>query len=228
MDAGDSIPLIDMEGNYHDCRIAGVIEYYLPYTQLIMSQEYYEKMMSESPVSNTFYIRYQEEPDESFTDKLKNVEGYYFCHDENHKWTNRFRTAFKSTSLVVYIGLALAAVMAFLVLLDLNVVFIKEKAKELIVMRINGFSVKKTKQYIYRDNIVLTILGILLGIVAGVALGMWVLSSLQKKGDNFYMVPNLTACLVGIGLSGVFSLITNIISLRQIDKMKVSDLNRLS
>lgn len=228
VDAGDSVQLIDMEGNYHECRIAGVIEYYLPYTQLIMSQEYYEKMMSESSVSNTFYIRYQEEPAESFSQKLKNVEGYYFCHDENDKWTNRFRTAFKSTSLVVYIGLALAAVMAFLVLLDLNVVFIKEKAKELIVMRINGFSVKKTKQYIYRDNIVLTILGILLGIVAGVALGIWVLSSLQKKGDNFYMVPNLTACLVGIGLSGVFSLITNIISLRQIDKMKVSDLNRLS
>lgn len=228
VDTGDSIQIIDMKGNYHDCRIAGIIEYYLPYTQLIMSQGYYEKVMSEATASNTFYISYQKERNESFLKKLRNVEGYYFCHDENEKWTNRFRTAFRSTSLVVYIGLALAAVMAFLVLLDLNVVFIKEKARELIVMRINGFSVKKTKQYIYRDNIVLTILGILLGIVAGVALGMWVLSSLQKKGDNFYMVPNLTACLAGIGLSGLFSLITNIISLRQIEKMKVSDLNRLS
>lgn len=161
-------------------------------------------------------------------EKLTKVDGYYFRNNEHDRWTRNFNNSYKSTSIVFYIGLALAAVMALLVLMDLNVVFINEKKKELIVMRINGFSVKKTKQYIYRDNIVLTILGILLGIAVGILLGIWVLSSLQRKGDNFYMAPNLTACLVGAVLSSVFSLITNLISLRQIDKMKVSDLNRVS
>lgn len=73
----------------------------------------------------------------------------------------------------------------------------------------------------------MTILGILLGIAAGLVLAAWVLGNLQRVGDNFYTAPNLFACLIGAGLSGVFSLITNLIALRRVDKLKVSDIGRM-
>ena len=127
---------------------------------------------------------------------------------------------------MVYICLVLSVVMALLVLLNLNVVAISEKKRELIIMRINGFSIGATKKYVYRDNIVLTVLGILFGIVIGIGLSVWILNVLQGESDNFLTAPNLIACLTRAGLSIVFAIITNMISLRKIDKFNVYDLDR--
>ena len=129
-------------------------------------------------------------------------------------------------TLVVYICLFLSAVMALLVLLNLNVVAISEKKCELIIMRINGFSIGETKKYVYRDNIILAAIGILLGIGIGIGISIWMLNVLQGESDNFLTEPNLTACLSGAGLSIVFAIITNMIALRKIDKFKVYDLDR--
>ena len=78
----------------------------------------------------------------------------------------------------------------------------------------------------YRDNIVLTVLGILFGIVIGIGISIWMLNVLQGESDNFLTEPNLIACLTGAGLSIVFAIITNMISLRKIDKFNVYDLDR--
>ena len=52
------------------------------------------------------------------------------------------------------------------------------------------------------------------------------LNVLQGESDNFLTEPNLIACLTGAGLSIVFAIITNMISLRKIDKFNVYDLDR--
>ena len=224
---GDTIGLLDMSGARHECVIAGITEHYLSTNQLVMSPAYYERVMSEPAASNTYYINYNSADPAALKSTLEKVDGYFSATDEYAKWTSIFASAFKIASLVVYICLFLAAMMAMLVLLNLNVVFISEKAKELIIMRINGFSISATKKYIYRDNIVLTALGILLGVGAGLALAVWILGILQRQGDNFYTAPNLWACLTGVGISAVLSLITNIIALRRVDKLKVSDIGRM-
>ena len=48
--------------------------------------------------------------------------------------------------------LLLSALMAIVVLLNLDIMFVDEKKRELIVLMINGFSVKDAKAYIYRDS----------------------------------------------------------------------------
>ena len=50
--------------------------------------------------------------------------------------------------------LLLSALMAIVVLLNLDIMFVDEKKRELIVLMINGFSVKDAKAYIYRDSLV--------------------------------------------------------------------------
>ncbi|MBO5487985.1 MAG: hypothetical protein J5988_13860 [Eubacterium sp.] len=47
VDVGDTIRIMDMKGIYHNCRIVGITDYYLPSTQLVMSRGYYEKIMSQ-------------------------------------------------------------------------------------------------------------------------------------------------------------------------------------
>ena len=223
---GDTINLLDMNGVRHESKVVAVSEHYLSSSQLVMSRSCYESMMSKELVSNTIFLNYGESAPWQVQEKLAQTDGYFSLTDEHAKWVGIFAAALKSTTLVVYICLFLSAVMALLVLLNLNVVAISEKKRELIIMRINGFSIGETKKYVYRDNIILVAIGILLGIGIGIGISIWMLNVLQGESDNFLTEPNLIACLTGAGLSIVFAIITNMISLRKIDKFNVYDLDR--
>ena len=62
--------------------------------------------------------------------------------------------------LVIGICTALSAVMSVLVLLNQITMYIDRKARELAVMRVNGYTIKQTRAYVYKDNIVLIIMGV--------------------------------------------------------------------
>ena len=225
--AGDTLHLLDTAGRSHDCVVSGISQHYLSSMQVVMTPSYYQHLMGWAAQSNTLYLRYGAADRNAVAQKLQTTEGYFSLTDESAKWIAKFQEFSGSVMLVVYIGLSLSVTMALLVLLNLNIVCVNEKTNELVVMRINGFSIRAVKAYLYRDNIVLTALGILGGVGIGLALGRCVLEILQKIGDNFYTTPNLTDCLIGAGLAALFSLATNLIALRRVNTLSVSDLSRV-
>lgn len=226
VDAGDTVRFMDIKGVYHEFVISGVSEHYLSTIQITMSPEYYETVMQKNAESNTFYLNYGDADTVFLQEKLRNTSGFFSLTDERTEWTSIFMEISSVTKLIVYIGLFLAAVMALLVLLNLNIVCVNEKSKELTIMRINGFSISAVKKYIYRDNIVLTIVGIIIGIICGMGVGKWITTILQKNADNFYTVPSPVTCLTAVVLTAVFALITNLIALRRIKNLSVHDLTR--
>lgn len=225
--AGDTLHLLDTAGRSHDCVVSGISQHYLSSMQVVMTPSCYQHLMGWAAQSNTLYLRYGAADRNAVAQKLQTTEGYFSLTDESAKWIAKFQEFSGSVMLVVYIGLSLSVTMALLVLLNLNIVCVNEKTNELVVMRINGFSIRAVKAYLYRDNIVLTALGILGGVGIGLALGRCVLEILQKIGDNFYTTPNLTDCLIGAGLAALFSLATNLIALRRVNILSVSDLSRV-
>ncbi len=225
--AGDSLHLLDTAGRSHDCVVSGISQHYLSSMQVVMTPSCYQHLMGWAAQSNTLYLRYGAADRNAVAQKLQATEGYFSLTDESAKWIAKFQEFSGSVMLVVYIGLSLSVTMALLVLLNLNIVCVNEKTNELVVMRINGFSIRAVKAYLYRDNIVLTALGILGGVGIGLALGRCVLEILQKIGDNFYTTPDLTDCLIGAGLAALFSLATNLIALRRVNNLSVSDLSRV-
>ena len=225
--AGDTLHLLDTAGRSHDCVVSGISQHYLSSMQVVMTPSCYQHLLGWAAQSNTLYLRYGAADRNAVAQKLQTTEGYFSLTDESAKWIAKFQEFSGSVMLVVYIGLSLSVTMALLVLLNLNIVCVNEKTNELVVMRINGFSIRAVKAYLYRDNIVLTALGILGGVGIGLALGRCVLEILQKSGDNFYTTPDLTDCLIGAGLAALFSLATNLIALRRVNTLSVSDLSRV-
>ena len=224
---GDVLRLLDTSGSYHNCEVSGISQHYLSNMQIVMSRAYYQKLMGEPAQDNTLYLRCGNVDINALQRKLKATNGYFSMTNEREMWTAKFDEVSSSTMLVIYIGLTLSVTMALLVLLNLNIVCVIEKTNELTIMRINGFSVHAVKRYIYNDNIVLTVFGIVFGMGVGLLLGLWVLTVLERNGDNFYRIPTVTDCLITAGLAAVFSLVTNLIALQRIDKLSVFDLNRL-
>ncbi len=224
---GDTISIMDSGGNSFEVTVAGLSQHYLNIYQMILSPTYYEKLTGKAPQNNTFFIKLNGTNEQELFNSFNDVKGVNSLTNDLETMQKMFKVMTNSVQMVTYICLVISFIMAMLVLLNLNVMFINEKTRELIIMRVNGYSLKEAKKYVYRDNIVLTTLGIIIGIFVGTAMGMLVLTNISIKGSNYYITPSALACLFGVISSTLFSVITNLIALKRVGQLKLSDLNRM-
>lgn len=224
---GDELTINASDGTVRTLTIAGFSEFYLTYNELVMGRDAYEKAFEAKYVPNAVYSQLGDASLDEVNAKLAGVDGYSQIIDDKTNQYGNFAAFSKVSQAVVLIYLALAVLMAIVVLLNLNFMFIDEKKRELIVLMINGFSVKDAKKYIYNDTIVLTVLGIILGLVVGAIMGSITVGTIEPMAAFFFKGIDWTAILVGTAVTAVLSFIMSLIALRRIPAFKLTDINKL-
>lgn len=152
------------------------------------------------------------------------VSYVYDVYNVSLKGFNALTSIFKVVDIVY---LVLAFLMALLVILDLLVMFINEKKNELTILIINGYSKGKAKKYIYSDTIVLSVIGIALGVLLGTVMSNFVIKAFQNETMIFLTGFNLISILIAIGIAIAIITSVTLIALRKIDKFKLRDINKL-
>ena len=204
---GDFVEVLDSEGYPRSFRVSDIIEHYLSFHMMVTSDAYYEQAMDEKADPCVFVLK----GDASDT-SVKDIDGFLMISDNSEYYNNA-----NGLDLVIFVCLALSAVMALLVLLNQYVMHINKKARELAVMRINGYTIKETKRFIYVDNIILTAFGLVLGSGFGAGLAYIVIRMLETKTDNFdFWGAVLPSCLCAILVGAFFSFAVSLIALRKI------------
>ena len=214
---GSTVEFMDSEGNPKAFHVVGVIEHYLPYHLFVTTDSYFESAMEEKTDESVFLLKGDID---GLYEKVRSMDGFLSLKDNGE-----FEKSVDSINLVILICLVLSAVMALLVLLNQIVMHINRKSIELAVMRINGYSVKETKAYIYKDNVVLTVLGLILGIALGILLSYVVIRIIETGANRYVRTPNILACLYAGGVGALFALIVNLIALRKIDHLNMTNIN---
>ena len=160
-------------------------------------------------------------------DVTKDMKGYRACVDEKSQQEAVFGEFSKLANIIVLVYLALASVMAFVVLLNLDVMFISEKRRELIVLMICGYSTKKAKGYIWHDSAALTVIGIICGVALGVVTGG--LSVVSVETSDIMCMRGVSWLAVGAGtlVSTILSTAVLVYALKAIPEFDLSDINRL-
>ena len=124
---------------------------------------------------------------------------------------NTFDNIIKSLNLVVAVFVISAGALAFVVLYNLANINLTERIREVSTLKVLGFRDKETSSYLVRENIILTILGALIGLVAGIFLHRYVVSIAEVDVVMFGReIEPLSYILAGV-LSIVFSAIVNMI-----------------
>ena len=223
---GDDIWIRGPAGVEAKTKILGFYTYYLLSVEMVMGQGTYEALYNESSAPNVLLA---DGRDLSAQDFLTQVDGTgTVLTITNYK--SRSRRAFNAfqriaqTVVLLYIGLAV--LMALVVLLNLNMMFVQEKRKELTVLMVLGFSVRDAKAYVRNDSIALTVIGIIIGLIVGSIVGVATVISVEPTNTVFLRVPNLIACLAGIVVSSVLSALVIYIALRQVPRFRLTDVNR--
>lgn len=89
------------------------------------------------------------------------------------------------------------------------------------------FERRRVKKYIYTDTIVLTVIGTLCGLILGLMIGNISLKAYCTATIYFKGGFNAAACLVGIGITFFLTFLVSVISLRKVDCLTLSDVNKL-
>lgn len=202
-------------------QVAGIFENYIG-RNLVMSPGYYEALFGEPPKYNVFFLRFGDVAPERLLSELKELSGFadYAPSDEGKAM---FQASTSVINAVVGLFILMAAVMAGVVLMNLTNIYILQKKRELTVMRINGFTTKEVIAYVSRETVFTTILGILLGLAAGSFVSYRIVRALEQSFVQFERGICFPAWLYAAAITVFFAVIVNVIVLRKVKNLKLTD-----
>ena len=102
--------------------------------------------------------------------------------------------------------------------------YLNRKKRELVVMRINGFTTKEVLRYVSMESIITTIAGIILGLLLGSLLGNIIIRILEQGTLLFFHGISFSSWLYSAAITAVFSIVINSIALRKVKHLKLNDM----
>ena len=227
--AGDSVDIYEQDaignptGKAHRVRVAGVIENYVAH-YVIMTPALYEKTFGEEVSFTTLYASVEE--DEATRDKvsddLLDTDGVKTV-SYNDETINSYRSMLKSVDSVVVVLVVAAATLAFVVLYNLTNINIAERVREIATLKVLGFTQHEVNAYIYRETLLLALIGSLVGLVLGIFMESYVIVTAEVDQVMFGRDIHPSSFIIAFILTMVFSVIVTLFmrsKLRRIDMVE--------
>lgn len=209
---GDEIVFRNSEDDEARVRVQGITENYIG-NYIYLSKEYYEEIFQE-------HIKYNEaigkikEKTEEFQDRLSkdllNKEGIDNV-SFNTTIMEDFDDTIRSLNYVVLVMVFSAGALAFVVLYNLTNVNISERIREIATIKVLGFYDKEVSAYVYRENTILTILGTLAGLVIGIFLHRYIMTTVEMDNLMFGLDLEPNSYIISIILTLGFAAFVNIV-----------------
>ena len=183
--AGDEITL-EKDNRKYKVKITAVTENYMGH-YVYMTPSCYEKIFGEKPeYSSTVYT--MKEDAKSDLETLGNEILKYpaaLSISYTSSTAGQVERMLGSLGTVIWVLIISAGMLAFVVLYNLNNINITERQRELATLKVLGFYDGEVSQYVFRENILLSIIGILVGAVFGIFLHRYVITTVEVDAVMF-------------------------------------------
>lgn len=206
---GDKIELEDSKHNKVNVVVGKIVEQYLEH-YIYMSKELYENTFSKEYKANVLYVNYTNTniDEDKLTAKIL----------EDNKVSTVIGTTkmiasvddmLQSLNSVVYILIVSAGLLAFVVLYNLANININERIRELATIKVLGFYDKEVFDYVSREVVFLTIIGIFLGLIGGFFLTNFIISTCEIEVLRFPRTIGMMSYVYSALITIVFTIIVN-------------------
>lgn len=189
---GDTLKLQNNDNESYEIKVAGITENYTLH-YVYMTPGYYDEVFGGVPKYNTELLNYNViGSDSSSNGNVK--DGSVFEDELGAKLTaledvalisfssgvgKGFKDMLDSMNIVMVVLIVSAAALAFVVLYNLTNINVSERVRELSTIKVLGFYDKEVTMYIYRENLILTFMGVVVGNFAGILLHQFVLRTAE-------------------------------------------------
>jgi len=183
---GDQIYIKDEDDNQIDIKIVGITENYASHF-MYMSKNLYEEVFNMDVEYNKILCK-TSSVEKEFEDKLSedllkidDISSVSFTTGVS----DEFNDTLGSLNYVIMVIIVAAGALAFVVLYNLTNINIGERYREIATIKVLGFYDNEVASYIYRENIILSIIGTALGLILGIFLHRFVIVTTEIESIMF-------------------------------------------
>lgn len=206
---GDTFTLPNKDGEDVTLTVGGIVEMYAGHF-VIMTPEVYAKTYGEMPTDNAIFVQFKDK-DASSVQKaaadLMALDGVKAVV-QNTSMVSRINTIVGSLSRVMMILTAVSILLAVVILYNLTNINVAERIRELSTIKVLGFLNKEVTLYIYRETILLSVIGIVVGLLFGRVLHRVIIETVAPGFVMFnpavgwfvYVLPSVIVIVILVAL----------------------------
>ena len=217
---GDELTIEDEDRGDQTVTVGAICENYMSH-YLYLSPEKYEELYGVPAEYNTIIYSAKDGKDDQIEKigiKLLSMDGVL-----NVSYTSsiegRLDDMLRSLNLVIVVLIVSAGMLAFVVLYNLNNINITERQRELATLKVLGFYDGEVASYVYRENILLTIIGSVVGMVLGNLLHRYIILTVEVEEAMFGRQIHWQSYLYSFLFTVAFSLFVNWVMFYKLKKI---------
>lgn len=217
--AGDSL-VLQLDAKRIEVPVSAVCENYLQH-YIYLSPALYERLSGNSPDYNAIIFRMaqgQEDALESICEVLL-ADHPVLAVNYSRNLQQQLNDMLQSLDAVILVLILSAGLLAFVVLYNLNNINITERRRELATLKVLGFYDVEVSTYVFRENILLTLIGALAGCGFGIILHRFIIETVEIEMCMFGRTINFPSFVYSIVCTLAFSLLVNLVMHRKLKKI---------
>ncbi len=208
---GDTIEIKDEEKGNKQVKVTQICENYMGH-YIYFTPACYEEVYGEEPEYNSILFEVEDSDVNADLEKIgrnllkqDGALSVSYTHDIEKQLDDMLR----SLNLVIVVLIISAGMLAFVVLYNLNTVNIAERKRELATLKVLGFYNMEVAEYVYRENILLTFFGAVVGAVLGRFLHLFIIETVEVDSAMFGRNINMPSYIYSLILTVTFSMLIN-------------------
>lgn len=218
--AGDSIALRDADSNEATVKVGGINENYISH-YVYMTEKLYKNAFGEDFLPNQGFYKLSDtgaETERALSSDImdmKDVSSISFISDAQ----GSMQSMLDALNIVVLVLVVSAAALIFVVLFSLISINIEERNRELATIKVLGFYDNELSSYVYRESNILTVIGIIFGLLLGLLLQRFILTTMESNFLMFSRDILWQSYVYSAGLTGIFAVLVNLMMKRHFKRI---------
>ena len=211
IDVGDKISLLDNDNNKYDIKVSYIIKNYIN-QYLYINKNTYNNLFKDYKINSILISLKDEDKNSKEFDKKYISNGYALTIVDNDDIKSSMNDMLSSIDSIVAILIIAAASLAFVVLYNLSNINISERKREIATLKVLGFYPSEVDKYINRETVLLTILGIGIGLLFGSYLSHFIISTCEPDYIMFDRHVYTLSYFYSLFITVIFTIIVTIVT----------------
>ena len=184
----------------HSFKVAGITENYVGHF-IYMDQASYQKIYGERTSENSYLVQLRNSSTQQVQAVSRDMMALAAVKavSQNASMISLFNSVAKSLDTTMMVLVVVSVLLAIVILYNLTNINVAERIRELSTIKVLGFHNKEVTLYIYRETILLSIIGILMGLVGGYYLHQFLIAMIAPDAILFYPKVGLGVFLIPVG-----------------------------
>ncbi len=215
--AGDEVQLYSDETDIHTVMVGECVENY-PQHYVYMTEEMYKDLFGEAPEYNMFAFSTGGQSEDELAGTLLE-SGKVLTVSYKDSLMTTMTKMMEALDSVILILIVSAGALAFVVLYNLTNINITERIREIATLKVMGFYDKEVDGYIFRENLILTLMGIAAGLFGGTFLAKFIIQTAEIDLVMFGRDISVLSYFISAAMTLLFSLIVTLYMHRRLKRI---------